>query len=147
MHNKPSPPPPASSSVALRLQTQATVDMEINLLSTSTTYNKFRDRTPHCTARSTRQVRSRSPDDFGGRINPRALRPTGPCSGGIVFLDKYACGSRIMFRDRRLLGGGSDASWGGIALRERERCDDIFVGQLAGVIKMSKSVSTHEHNI
>ena len=99
LYNKPKPPPlPGILFCRIAIADSSPYGYG-DKFTTSTTYNKFRDRTRHCTARSTPQVRSRSPGGFGGRIPPRALRPKGPCSGGTVFLDKHACGSRVMFRD------------------------------------------------
>ena len=123
----PPPPPPASSSVALRLQTQAPMDMGINLLRArrTTSFEIALDIARHD------QLRKYGPV-------PRAV------SEGAYLLGHYARKVRVLEVQFFLTsmrvgqgscfaidgggGGGSDAAWGGIALRERERCDDIFVG-------------------
>ena len=142
---KPPPPPPASSSVALRLQTQAPMDMGINLLRArrTTSFEIALDIARHD------QLRKYGPV-------PRAV------SEGAYLLGHYARKVRVLevqfFLTSMRVGQGScfaiDGGGGVAAMRrgggsrcENEKGATTFSSAIGRVIKMSKSHSTHEHNI
>ena len=139
------PPPPASSSVALRLQTQAPMDMGINLLRArrTTSFEIALDIARHD------QLRKYGPV-------PRAV------SEGAYLLGHYARKVRVLevqfFLTSMRVGQGScfaiDGGGGVAAMRrgggsrcENEKGATTFSSAIGRVIKMSKSHSTHEHNI